>query len=100
MRRETGVEGGAKGVVRMRGVPHRINAREEVGGDGRRGGKLKGSEGSGARNSMRREGEAIISPRGGRCRRRMERGVEKEFACKIAKSAKGIKSKWEEKDMR
>jgi hypothetical protein len=41
LRRKTGVEGGAKGVIRMGGIPDRINMGEEVGRDGRRGGELK-----------------------------------------------------------
>jgi hypothetical protein len=64
LRRKTGVEGDAEGVVRMGGVPNRINAGKEVGRDGRRGGKLKGSECNRARNSVRRvEGKMVVSSR-------------------------------------
>jgi hypothetical protein len=90
LRRKTGVEGGAEGVVRMGGVPDRINAGKEVGRDGRRGGKLKWSKGGGVRKSVRREGKAIVSPRGDGSRRMTERGKEEEFVYKIAKGTKGI----------
>jgi hypothetical protein len=90
LRRKTGVEGGAEGVVRMGGVPDGIDARKEMGRDGRRGSELEWSKGGGVRNGVRRGRKAIVGPRGSGSRRMMERGKEEEFACKIAKGTEGI----------
>jgi hypothetical protein len=61
LRRKMGMEGGAKGgVIRMGGIPNRIGTGKEMGRDGRRDGKLKGSEGNRVRDSMRRQGKVIV----------------------------------------
>jgi hypothetical protein len=54
LRRETSVERGAKGVIRMGGVPDGINARKEMGRDRRRVGELEGSKGGRVRNIVRK----------------------------------------------
>jgi hypothetical protein len=53
LRRKTGVEGSAKGVIRMGGIQDRIDMGKEMGKDRRRGSKLKGGEGSRMRNGVR-----------------------------------------------
>ena len=95
LRGEVGMKGGAKGVIGMGGMPDRINTREEMRRDRRRGGELEGGEGSGMWNSVGRRGEAIIGPWGSGSWGVVEGGKEEEFLCEVAESAKGIEGERE-----
>jgi hypothetical protein len=73
--------------------------RKEVREDRRRTGKLEGGRCGWMRDSAVRKGGTVVGSRGFRSRRMVEGGEKNEFACKIAKGTKEIKSKGGEEYM-
>ncbi len=82
LRRKMGMVRGAKGIIRMGGVPGMVNMRKEVRGDRGRECELKRRKCLRTVNNMGIKGNAIISPIGDK--RDVRRREKRELMSKVA----------------